>query len=428
MSSELDSLLAVSRAVAHGRDLRMTLNGIAREAARAAGARAASILLQRAADEPFDVAGAFQLGPAYASAIEQPTRSAWRQAGPSWLAVEEDRQVVVEDTLTDERYEPWRAVSEAEGYRGFVSTPLRRSDRRAFGTLDVYRAAPGPWPRGQLKMLALFARHAATALQTAQLIDRQRQQVRALRRMVSTLEEQGHEHANRLHTVAGLLALGEPEMAQRFVASLTTDGAAGQRRIAERVHEPVLRGLLVAQREIAEQRGVKLRVTDRSQLLALPPTLDEAAAVTVLGNLLDNAIDAVAEQPAARRRIDVSLTASATAATWRVRDYGAGVPEELRATLFERGRSGKPDHRGVGLSLVAEAVERAGGRIAVRHLKSGTSFVVTLPLARAAATVLTHDHNARRGEDPAVRLPRWRSKAASSLSADASSPMRSASP
>lgn len=385
LSSELDSLLRVSRAVAHGDDLRATLDRVAREAARVASARSASILLRRRTPEgidmPFEIIGAYGLGHIYHEAIERPDEIKFHSPGPMLAAMDGDEQVVVEDTLTYERYAPWRSVAEREGYRAFVSTPLHASDRRVIGTLDVYRTDPGPWDNATLQMLALFVRHAAAALETARLIDRQRQQLLALRHMVRTLEEQSHEHANRLHTMDGLIAIGEYDHARRLVASLQSGREADQRRIADRVHEPTVRGLLVAQTAIAEQRGLALRITDSSRLDDLPPTVDEATAVTILGNLLDNAFDAVAELPRARRRVVVSLTQTAKACVWRVRDYGSGIPQEAIEAVFARGVSGKSDHIGLGLHLVAESVARAHGTISVRRVKPGTSLTVTLPLA-----------------------------------------------
>lgn len=383
MSSELDSLLRVSRAVAQGGDLGATLDQVAREAARVADAKAASILLRRrvhgGSEKPFEVIGSYRLGRAYQSAIEHPNPERYRSPGPTFLAMEYDEQVVVEDTQVDERYKPWRAVARREGYRGFVSTPLHGRGVEVIGTLDVFRTTPGPWENGQLQLLALFVRHAESALQTARMIEGQRQQLHALRRVVRVLEEQSHEHANRLHTIGGLLAIDEHDHAREFVASLQSTREEDRRRISERIQEPTIRGLLTAQTAIAEQRGVALAITDRSRLERLPGALDEASAVTIVGNLLDNALDAVATAPPSRRRVVASFLSHPKTSTWRVRDYGDGIPSDRRDQLFARGVSGKSNHTGLGLHLVAETVARAGGRITVRHLDTGTSFTVSLP-------------------------------------------------
>ena len=380
MSSELESLLRVSRAVARGDQLRVTLDRVAEEAARVVEAKAAAILLRHGtsgAEVPFEVVGSYQLGRFYRQAVEHPNPERFQTVGPTMAAITRDEQIVVEDTLEDPRNAPWRSVAERERVRGFVCTPLH-IDGEAIGSLEVYRSYPGPWEKAQLQLLSLFVRHAATALQTARLIDGQRRQLLALRRMVEVLEEQSHEHANRLHTIGGLLAIDEHEHARELLAALQTTREGDRRRIADRIQEPTIRGLLTAQTAIAAQRGIELQIGDRSQLERLPASLDEASAVTILGNLLDNAFDAVASVPREQRRVVASFLSRSRTCLWQVRDYGSGIPDEKRAEIFSRGTSGKSS-TGLGLHLVAEAASRAGGKVAVRHLEPGTSFTVSLP-------------------------------------------------
>src|SRR6478735_12562047 len=102
-----------------------------------------------------------------------------------------------------------------------VSVPLT-SGPEMIGALNVYRRRPGPWPERELALLRFFGEHAASAISTAQLIERQTRQVGALSRLVRGLREQTHEHANHLHAVRGLLALGAPDEALRFVEDLET--------------------------------------------------------------------------------------------------------------------------------------------------------------------------------------------------------------
>jgi anti-sigma regulatory factor (Ser/Thr protein kinase) len=378
-SRQLRALLAVGRAVAHARDVTTVLDRIAKEAAHVVRAEGASILLVRVRNQPFHVAGAFRLGEAYRTAIEKPSLQAWKHAGPPLLAIEGNEQIVVENTSADARYSPWRRVARAEGYKSIVSTPLVAPDHRVIGTLDTYRAREGPWAKADLQMLSLFAQHAASAIQAARLIDRQRHQVEALRRVVGTMREQSHEHANRLHTIAGLLALGEYASAHEFVQGLAEARRTDQREIIERIRQPTICALLIAQTGIAEQRGISFKLSPKARLSQLPPSLDEAGAVTILGNLVDNAFDAVANVAERRRQVVVSFVETSSAATWRVRDHGGGIPASVRTQVLRRGYSRKAAHDGIGLYLVADTVARSRGELRVRHHKEGTSFSVVFP-------------------------------------------------
>ena len=112
--------------------------------------------------------------------------------------------------------------------------------------------------------------------------------------------------------------------------------------------------------------------------------------MTVVGNLVDNAFDAVQRPGAHERRVEVSVVGGADAVELRVRDWGPGVPADLDSQIFTEGFSTKkpdgPRGRGLGLALVMQVVLRHGGEIRV-HNDGGAVFEVRLPARRAAATV-----------------------------------------
>ena len=189
-----------------------------------------------------------------------------------------------------------------------VSVPLP-AGAEIIGSLNVYRPHPGPWPERELELLRFFGEHAASAIRTAQTIERQTRQVDALARLVRGLREQTHEHANHLHAVRGLLALGAPDEALRFVEDLETAHHVAYGSISSAIGQQVIAGLLLAERTVAQQRGIALDIDDASRLERLPARLTDADAVTIIGNLLENAFDAVAgltprapARPAADRR------------------------------------------------------------------------------------------------------------------------------
>jgi sensor histidine kinase regulating citrate/malate metabolism len=186
-----------------------------------------------------------------------------------------------------------------------------------------------------------------------------------VRGLAESLRSQNHEAANRLHTVVSLVEMGRTEEALDFateeleVAQLLTDRVVGS------VTDPVVSALLLGKTAQAAERGVQLRIDDDTEVTDLP--VEQRDAVTILGNLLDNALDAVSE--AAERVVVVSLTASADAMRLRVSDSGAGLPAGLAEQVFERGWSTKssdgPVGRGLGLALVVQAVRKYDGRIEV---------------------------------------------------------------
>ncbi len=373
---ELAGMLAVSRLVARGGPLPELLDGVAAEAAAVVGARSASILLLDAGS--LRLAGAFGLSPRYAALLDRAPALAPGH-GPSGLAIQRGRAVAIPDTDEDAGFAPWREVADSEGYRAMVSVPLT-ADGEIVGALNVYRPHPGPWPARELALLGFFSEHAASAIHAAQVIERQAREVGALSRLVRALREQTHEHANRLHAIRGLLALGAPEDALRFVETLETEHHSAYGSVSAAVEQQVVAGLLLAEMATAQRRGIALELQE-SRVTRLPARLTETDAVTILANLLENAFDAVAELEPARRRVRVRIAESPEELSIRVADRGPGLPEDTP----RRGFSTKRGHAGVGLALVADAVAAAGGTLDAASDASGTTFTVAIPYATETA-------------------------------------------
>jgi two-component system CitB family sensor kinase len=223
--------------------------------------------------------------------------------------------------------------------------------------------------------------------------------------LLDALRAQDHEHANRLHTLLGLLELGLHEQAAEYVAEVADTRRASAAEVTDRLPDPLLSALLAGKSAIAAERGVALRVSPATWLPER--VVDPRALVTVLGNLIDNALDAAASA------VEVELRAERSTVVVRVSDDGPGVPPELRDLIFTEGWTTKrsPAHRGrgLGLALVRRLAERYGGvaRVGARA-GGGAVFTVVLPEALAGAAPepagdLSRDHEAP-AEAPAETL------------------------
>ncbi|WP_078594529.1 sensor histidine kinase [Streptomyces sp. NRRL S-920] len=194
------------------------------------------------------------------------------------------------------------------------------------------------------------------------------------------LRSQAHEAANRLHTVVSLIELGRADEAVDFATAELELAQALTDRVVAAVSEPVLAALLLGKAAQANERGVELVVSADSSIDdgMLPASLSSRDLVTVLGNLIDNAVDAAQGSPAAR--VTVTARADGTGLLLRVSDTGPGVDPALRDTVFERGWSTKAaTGRGLGLALVHQTVTRNGGVLTVREAEEGgAQFEVTL--------------------------------------------------
>jgi two-component system CitB family sensor kinase len=203
-----------------------------------------------------------------------------------------------------------------------------------------------------------------------------------VRGFTDALRAQQHEFSNRMHVIAGLLELGRYQEAESFVSGVTGATAGLAAELESRISSPLVVALLVAKTTVAFERGVNLTVTGESRLEV---DHDQAnALVSVIGNLVDNAIDAAAVgspdgSPAA---VTVRFLQDAQHSVVEVADTGPGIPPGARELIFTDGWSTKaePDgrRRGLGLALVRQIAERLGGEITIAE-GSGAVLRVTLP-------------------------------------------------
>ncbi|WP_458245736.1 sensor histidine kinase [Streptomyces sp. MAI_2237] len=211
------------------------------------------------------------------------------------------------------------------------------------------------------------------------------------RGFTQALRSQAHEAANRLHTVVSLIELGRAEEAVDFATAELELAQALTDQVVAAVSEPVLAALLLGKTAQANERGVELVVSQDSRLDdgLLPPSLPARDLVTILGNLIDNAVDAA--QGSLRARVTVTAYAEDAELVLCVADTGDGVDPAHADLVFQRGFTTKPagpGGRGLGLALVRQAVQRHEGSLSVAEADGGgAEFVVRLPLAQEGAVV-----------------------------------------
>ncbi len=221
------------------------------------------------------------------------------------------------------------------------------------------------------------------------------------RSLADSLRAQNHEAANRLQTVVSLIELGRSEAAVEFA---TSELALAQRltdEVVAAVDDPVLAAMLLGKTAQAAERGIELSVVEGSTVAEYG--FDPQDLVTLVGNLIDNAMDATGEVER-DRRVEVFCDLAGDRLRLRVGDSGPGLAAEQRSQVFTRGWSTKPGAdgigRGIGLALVTEVVRRLGGRIEIgASWLGGAEFSVDIP-AEALIEKRTTRASGRRGEQP----------------------------
>ena len=202
----------------------------------------------------------------------------------------------------------------------------------------------------------------------------------SLQILTDSLRAQAHEAANKLHTVITMVEMGKPDDAVRFA---TEELALSQRlvdRLSHDVGEPALVALLLGKTAQADERGIALTITEDTHLPAdTDVPLSAQEMITVLGNLIDNAMDACDRDDP---WVEVTVSLEGTELLMRVADSGSGMSGEAFERAMQRGYSTKtdsePGQHGLGLALVAQVVRRHGGTLTA-DVTYGSVVTVLVP-------------------------------------------------
>ncbi len=202
-----------------------------------------------------------------------------------------------------------------------------------------------------------------------------------VKNLLESMRAQSHEFMNKLHAISGLIQMKQYDKVVELINQIYKNKQELISFIVERIRDKATAGLLLGKVSQAEELGITLRITSRSRLAALPGHFGSAAVVTVLGNLITNAIEAVSNLPKERRLVTVHISAGPQYLSLIVSDKGNGIPRSCRRAIYRRGFSTKQGSRGLGLSLVRQEVEASGGLVSVRSTENeGSRFMVRIPL------------------------------------------------
>ncbi|MFE5393575.1 ATP-binding protein [Streptomyces sp. NPDC056568] len=229
-----------------------------------------------------------------------------------------------------------------------------------------------------------------TTLRDRTELARLEREIGAFRSTSELLRAQAHEFANQLHTISGLIQIGEQDEVVRYIRALNQRRQSLDVTLSRRVRDTAVAALLTAKSSLAAERRVALRVSDRTALDRLAPA-DAADVATVVGNLVDNAVDAAAAPGDGQEAwVEVELRQDATGVEIVVRDSGPGVAPELAREVFSHGfttKAARQGERGIGLALTRLVCERHGGEISVTNTPEGAMFTARMTVGHLTEAV-----------------------------------------
>ncbi|MPY60164.1 sensor histidine kinase [Streptomyces spongiae] len=231
-----------------------------------------------------------------------------------------------------------------------------------------------------------------TTLRDRTELARLEREIGSFRSSSELLRAQAHEFANQLHTISGLIEIGEQDEVVRYIRALNQRRQSLDMTLTRRVRDTTVAALLMAKTSLAAERKVTLRISDDTALDRLTPQ-DAADVATVVGNLVDNAVDAATAGERADGEIawvEVELRQDAASVEIVVRDSGPGIAPELAHEVFVHGfttKAAEEGERGIGLALTRLVCERRGGEIAVANTPDGAMFTARMSVSHPAGAV-----------------------------------------
>ena len=205
------------------------------------------------------------------------------------------------------------------------------------------------------------------------------EQLTGIKIYTDALRSQTHEFMNKLHVILGMIHIGQMDNLIEYIHKITNQYQLEVGSLSQQIKDPVLAGFLLSKISIANDNDIKLGIIAVGSVpippINNPELLDDV--ITVIGNLIDNAFDAVKNSKV--KVIEVALRHSMDSLTISVKDNGDGISYRIQGMIFEKSFSTKGKNRGYGLYLIKKRMERIGGSLTFKSTEEGTTFIAVFP-------------------------------------------------
>ena len=234
-----------------------------------------------------------------------------------------------------------------------------------------------------------------SSFRRAQDIDRLVQELTSIREYSQALRAQTHEYSNKLHTLAGLIQIGATKEALELIGRESSGYNALLRQLSDQIQDPFLSAIIVGKYHRAMELKTQLELDPESWMSNIGHSSRSEKIVTILGNLIENALEASASEEG-QKKVSLSMTDVGNELIFEVEDSGSGISEEQQKTIFDEGFSTKTGTgRGIGLQLVQKNLIQLDGHLTIGESSlGGARFTAYIP-----KTIINGESNEHPGPD-----------------------------
>lgn len=212
------------------------------------------------------------------------------------------------------------------------------------------------------------------------MVTRLAEEVTGVKQIVEALRANNHEFLNKLHVILGLIQLGRLDDAKKYIITESDKQQYVISFIMKTLQEPSVAALILGKISRAKELGIAMKLSEESILYKTKGRITGGVLVTIIGNLLENAIEELSNSNKVKKEVKITIKDSDNEIFITAEDTGGGIKEELIPSIFEWGFSTKGENRGRGLPMIKETIENLKGSINfVSEVGVGTIFTVILP-------------------------------------------------
>jgi len=211
-------------------------------------------------------------------------------------------------------------------------------------------------------------------------VTRLAEELTGAKKMAWSLRAQNHEFMNKLHTIAGLIQLEEYDEALQFISDVAKSRNKINSILTKKIKDPSLSAILFSKYNKAEENRVKFKIDEESNITKLPQYMTSEEIVSIVGNLIENSLDAVSND--GDGEIYIKIVQQKDCLKIKVKDNGPGIKEEYRDKIYEQGFTTKEGQRGHGMYIVKEIIDDANGEIELK-VDKGVIWDITIPMVRS---------------------------------------------
>lgn len=206
------------------------------------------------------------------------------------------------------------------------------------------------------------------------------EELTGVKKMAWSLRAQNHEFMNKLHTITGLIQLEEYDEAIQFISDVAKSRNKISSILTKNIKDSYLSAILFSKYNKAEENRVKFKIDENSNITSLPQFMTSEEIVSIIGNLIENSLDAVSND--GDGQIYIKIEQQSEFLKIYLKDNGPGIKKEYRDKIYDQGFTTKEGDRGHGMSIVKEIVDQTKGTIELK-VDKGVIWDINIPMLRS---------------------------------------------